>query len=125
MQYDEEKSKERLARIETKKVSKMLQNEYKMITRFLVMCLLMFILIVTMFIALTLTGNKTYQSVYIVSITLFMVSIVFVLNPLENKRFMKLDAHDRQFYILTLFKDNLMRDYNANKHQLWSLSNAF
>ncbi|WP_069999649.1 hypothetical protein [Cellulosilyticum sp. I15G10I2] len=125
MQYDEVKSKERLARIESKKISRILQNEYRIMRRIMVMSILLLVLIVIMFTSMIVTGNEAYQSVYVVSVIVFMLYMVFTLNQLENRKFMKLYAHDRRFYILSLFKKNIQEGYKANKHKLWSLTNAF
>lgn len=125
MYLNDEIFSKRFNKIESKNMTKILQNEYKYTKWILVTTMLLLVVIITMAIIELITKNSIFLYIYLFVTIFFIINMLFFVNRIENRKFMKIVAQDRQFYILYLLRMNMKKDYYNNRFKIWSLIRAY
>lgn len=116
---------ERFKSLESKKITKILQNEFKYLKGLLIVSIIFIMATILMLLTISNTDNLLFKALYTSSYIYFTIYFLYTINQLENRKFKKLNSHDRQFYILYLINDNIISHIKNRKYILFYLIIAY
>lgn len=116
---------ERFKSLESKKITKILQNEFKYLKGLLIVSIIFIMATILMLLTISNTDNLIFKALYTSSYIYFTIYFLYTINQLENRKFKKLNSHDRQFYILYLINDNIISHIKNRKYILFYLIIAY
>ncbi len=125
MNFDQFELQKRFEKIESKKITKKLLNEYKYLNFFLLSSIILLVLLVFLFISYLINQNTIYGNLISIALGLYFILFITFFIMMNNSKFNQLSNPDRQFYILYLIREHLKTDFTLNKYKLWSLIGSY